>query len=94
MTTLKTSTRTAPRLPLPGPGTGPCQTTPWTTDERLLRIEAMGKRIAGFVEYMCTVRELTTTSDEAKEKAVREFYEKMLVVERQLARIHDEFKLQ
>jgi hypothetical protein len=63
-------------------------------EERLLRIEAMGKRIASFVEYMCSVRDLTTTSDEAKEKAVRAFYEKILLVERQLANIHDEFKLQ
>jgi len=63
-------------------------------EERLLRIESMGKRIVGFIEYMSSVRNVTTTSSETKEKAVRAFYEKLVLVERQLARIHDEFKLQ
>jgi hypothetical protein len=53
-------------------------------EERLIRIESMGKRIAGFVEYMCSVRDVTTTSNEAKEKAVLAFYDKLLLVERQL----------
>jgi len=74
------------------PPPGPWQVPPSTTEERLERIEAMGKRINGKVQFMCQVGTLNGTSAEAKEKAVIAFYEWMTVLERQLGRIQDELQ--
>jgi len=84
---------TAPRLPTPALLTGLWQPAPCTTEEHLQRIEAMGRRISGYVEYMCQSSNLNGTSKESKEKAVVSFYERMIVLERQLGRIHDELQL-
>jgi hypothetical protein len=67
---------------------------PWTTAERLQRIEAMGQRINVYVQFMCQVGTLKGSSAEATEKAVSAFYEEMVVLERQLGAIHDAFKLE
>jgi hypothetical protein len=66
---------------------------PWTTEERLLRIQTMGRQILGYIEYMCQVGSLSGTSAEAKERAVTAFYERMVVVERQLGRIQEDLRL-
>jgi hypothetical protein len=79
--------------PAPALRTGIRQPTPCTTEERLQRIEAMRRRINGYVEYMCQNSSLNGTSMEAKEKAVATFYERMVILERQLGRIHDELQL-
>jgi hypothetical protein len=80
--------RPAEELP-PGPGPAP----PCTTEERLLHIEALGKRVHGYVEFMCQVGGMGGTSAEAKERAVVDFYERLTVLERQLGRIHEELRL-
>jgi hypothetical protein len=72
---------------------GPWLTPPWTTAERLQRIEAMGLRINGYVQFMCQVESLNGTSAEAKERAVTIFYERMVVVESQLRGIQDALRL-
>jgi hypothetical protein len=72
----------------------PWQTSPSSTEERLQRIQAMGQRINGYVQFMCHVDNLNGASAEAKEKAVVAFYEQMVVLERQLGRIQDDFQLE
>jgi hypothetical protein len=67
---------------------------PWTLAERMHCIEAMGQRIDGYIRFMCEVGNLNNASIEAKERAVKAFYERMLVVEKQLGRIHDELRLE
>jgi len=67
---------------------------PLTTEERVHRIEAMRKRINDYIEYMCQLAGTTGTSSEVKERAVRLFYDQMVIVERQLAHIHDELRLE
>jgi hypothetical protein len=62
-------------------------------EERLRRIEALGQRIHGYVQFMCQVGSLNGTSAEAKESAVTAFYERMVVVEGQLGRIHEALRL-
>jgi hypothetical protein len=69
-------------------------TPPWTLEERLHRIEAMGQRIAGYVRFMCQVGSLSGTSAEAKERAVTAFFERMVVVESQLGRIQEALRLE
>jgi len=68
--------------------------TPLTLDERVQRIQAMHKRMDGYIQYMCTIATMAGTSGEMKERAVTLFYEKMVSVEKQLAHIHDEFRLE
>jgi hypothetical protein len=67
---------------------------PLTMEERLHRIETMRIRIDGYIQFMCQIAELTGASAEIKERAVTVFYEQMVLVERQLGRIHDEFRLE
>ena len=78
------------RITLPGPWSTP----PWTLEERLHRIEVMGQKIDGYIKFMCQVVSLTSASTEAKERAVTEFYERMVVVEKQLGRIHENLRLE
>jgi hypothetical protein len=69
-------------------------TPPWTSEERLLRIEWMTQRINGYVQFMCQRGNLKNTSSEAQDRAIVAFYERMVILERQLGRIHDDFQLQ
>jgi hypothetical protein len=82
-----------PALEPAAPLLGHWQPAPTTIQERLQHIEAMGRRINGYVEYMCQSSNLSGSSMEAQEKAVTSFYERMLVLERQLGRIRDELQL-
>jgi hypothetical protein len=75
-----------PSAPLPKPA-------PLTTAERLQRIEAMGQRIEGYVQFICRVGDLTGTSAEAKEAAITAFHDRLERLESQLARIQEELKL-
>ncbi|HYV35711.1 MAG TPA: hypothetical protein VE988_08400 [Gemmataceae bacterium] len=67
---------------------------PWSLEERVRRIEAMGLRIDGYIKFMCQIPTLSSCSAEAKDRAVTAFYERMVVVERQLGSIHEEFRLE
>lgn len=67
---------------------------PLTLDEYLHRVEALGKRIDAYIQFMCQLGADTGTSAEVKQRAVVAFYQQMIVVERQLAHIHDEFRLE
>jgi hypothetical protein len=53
----------------------------------------MGQLITKHVEFMRGVGTLGGASTEAKEKAVLAFYERLLALERQLARVLDELRL-
>jgi hypothetical protein len=93
-TNMKTSSVSARARPVAEePPPLPGQPVPCTTAERLLHIEAMGKRVHGYVQFMCQVGALTGTSAEAKKRAVLAFYERLTVLERQLARIQEELRL-
>jgi len=83
----KPPVRSAVARPMP-------QTPPWTSAERLQRIEALGQRINKYVQFMCEAGKLNATSAEANERAIIAFYEQIVVMERQLGRIHDEFQLE
>jgi hypothetical protein len=75
------------------PAAGPWATPPWTMEERLRRIEAMGQRIHGFVEFMCKIGSMNGSCDSSKEKAVTAFYERLVIVERQLGKIQEDVQL-
>ena len=65
----------------------------WTLEERLQRIRTLGQRINSYIQFMCNVGSLNGSSAEAKDRAVTAFYERLLVVESQLGRIHDDLRL-
>jgi hypothetical protein len=66
-----------------------------TMAERLLRIEAMGRRITTYVEYMCKLGDMGGgASLEAKERCVAAFYERLVIAENQLSRIYEGLRLE
>lgn len=74
----------------PGPGSSP----PGNLQERLKCITFVGQRIDAHIRFMCQVSDLTGISTEAKERAVTAFYERIVVVEKQLGRIQDDLRLE
>jgi hypothetical protein len=66
---------------------------PWSLKERLQRIEAIGRRLNGYIGFICQVDSLNGTSAEAKERAVIACYERMVALERQLIRIREDLEL-
>jgi hypothetical protein len=82
--------RPSGRLPCAAPRPG------WrasTTQERLIDLERMREQINGYTSFICQIASLRGTSIESKENAVADFHDWMAVLERQLARIHDELRL-
>ena len=66
---------------------------PLTTEDRLTRIQALGKRIDGYIAFMCSVNQMNGSSAEAKHKAVQVFYERLRTVEQELGQIQEELRL-
>ena len=58
------------------------------------RIEALGRRIAEHVQFMCAPGTSGGTSEEVREKALTAFYERLVVVERQLGCIREGLQLE
>ena len=73
---------------------GSWSTPAWTMEERLHRIEALGQKIADYVRFMGQVVGQNGASAEAKERVVTAFYDRIVVVEKQLARIQENFRLE
>jgi hypothetical protein len=68
-------------------------TPPWTMEDRVVHIQALGQRVAKHVQFICAIDNLKGTSVETKDKAVTVFYKELLVLERQLNRIHEDLEL-
>ena len=67
---------------------------PLTLETRLVRIQALGQRIASHIAFIGGVANLVGTSAEAKQKTVAVFYERLLVLERELDRIQEKLRLE
>lgn len=80
-------------LPARGPFPRRTAEPPLTTDQRILAIEELLRRVNGYAKFTCRTDGLEGTSTEAREKAVAAFYERMSVLERQLGRIHEDYQL-
>ena len=85
----RAGTRALGRPPLAAPWPTPA----WTMEEQLQRIEAMGQQINGYIQFMCKIGSWNGTSAEAREGAVAAFYDRLLVMERQLAKIQEDLQL-
>ena len=87
--TMNTTSKTTAALPAAGPWSFPA----WTIEERLRGIEAMGQHIQSIVDFMCKIDSLNGTCTAAKERAVTAFYDRLVVVERQLGKIQEDIQL-
>jgi hypothetical protein len=90
----KTKSRPAPTFPELDSITELLRTPPITTHDRVIRINALAKRMNGYIKYMCGVARQNGISDEAKHRAIAMFYDSMVRVEHELARIHDSYRLE
>jgi hypothetical protein len=70
------------------------RTVPVTTEERVAHIRALGQRIKGYIQYMCSLNRLNGFSAEVKEKAVATFYERLVILEQELGKIQDKLQLE
>ena len=91
-TKAKAASPTAPSVVLPV--TDSWFVPPLTLEARLTRIQALGQRIAGHIDFICGVANLAGTSAEAKQKAVVVFYERLLRLEGELNRIQENLRLE
>lgn len=88
--------RATPRNPVVGSPDIPPDvglTPPFTMEDRVVHIQALGQRVAKHVQFMCNLGNLQGTSVEAKDLAVTVFYKQLLTLERQLNRIHEDLEL-
>jgi hypothetical protein len=69
------------------------RTPPATAEEFLTHISALGKRIEGHVTFMSAVERLNGTSAEAKNKALTQFYQRLVLMEVELNRVREELEL-
>jgi hypothetical protein len=92
-TKAKTPSRAAAPAALGEAWAGPWTEPPWTQEERLERIQALGQRINAHVRFMCQVSGLSGTSAEAKERAVTAFYERLVIAEGQLGQVQEDLRL-
>ena len=90
-TKAKTASPTAPSVVLPVTDSG--FIPPLTLEARLVRIRALGQRIAGHIDFICGVANLAGSSVEAKQKTVAVFYERLLALEGELDRSQEQLWL-
>jgi len=69
------------------------RTPPANAEEYLLHIGLLGKRVEGHVTFMCGVDRLNGTSSEAKNKALSQFYQRLVAMELELNRVREELEL-
>jgi hypothetical protein len=95
-TTAKPAVAKAPpptsKSPLSSPPELP-RTPPASTEEFLMHIGSLGKRIEGHVTFMCAVERLCGTSAEAKTRALSQFYQRLVAMEQELNRVREELEL-
>ncbi len=65
------------------------RSVPLTTQDRLEHIHALGQRVGAYVKFMCTIGRMEGSSAESKDRAVAIFYDRLFILEQELARIHD-----
>jgi hypothetical protein len=68
-------------------------TQPHSMDDYLVRIRALGDRIRGYVQFMATVEGLNGSCLEAKRRFMSLFYDRLVLMDRELNRIQEELQL-
>ena len=69
------------------------QVPPGTMEDYLLRIRALGDRVSGCVEFMCAIEAFTGTCVDNKRRSVAQFYDRLVLLDRELCRIREELQL-
>ncbi len=68
------------------------RTPPRTTEDRLLHIAALGRRIQQYIKFMGAIGDMAGSSAEAKELAVVVFHDCLAALEPRLGDIPEEFQ--
>ena|SRR5438270_5015210 len=68
-------------------------TPPASLEDYVVRIKALGERVHGCVQFMCSVHKVNGTSAEAKQRSVAQFYDRLVMLDRELCRIQEELQL-
>jgi hypothetical protein len=66
---------------------------PATPEEFLLHINLLGKRVDDHLAFMAAVERLNGTSAEAKNRALSQFYQRLVAMEQELNRVREELEL-
>jgi hypothetical protein len=88
----KATSRSAPLFPDLEPLNDLLRTPPLSTQDRLLHIQALGRRIDRYIRLMRSVGSMAGSSAEAKELAVAVFHECLAALEPPLGRIPEELQ--
>lgn len=91
--TMKCRARPEPFFPDLEPVADLLRTPPATTEDRVRHIRALGQRIATYVRFMSAAARASHSSAEERHRAVAVFYERLRVMEQELARLHEEYRL-
>ena len=89
----KVKSRPAPRFPDLEPVTELLRTPPATTERSANPDPRLGKRVEGYIRFMCSIGRLDGSSAEVKEEAVAIFYDRLVNMEQELGRIQEVFLL-
>jgi hypothetical protein len=68
-------------------------TPPASLEDYVVRIRALGERVHGCVQFMCAVQKMNGTCAEAKQRSVAQFYDRLVLLDRELCRIQEELQL-
>ena len=68
------------------------RTPPRTTEDRLLHIEALGRRIESYVRFIGAIPDMVGSSGEAKELGIEAFHACLAALEPPLGRISMNFQ--
>lgn len=91
--TAKIRARPRPFFPDLEPRADLLRTPPANTEERVRHIRVLGQRVATYVRSVCAARKAAGSSVAEQDRAVSVFYERLRVMEQELGRLHDEFRL-
>jgi hypothetical protein len=64
-----------------------------TTQERLIQIQLLGRRVLEHVRAVAAIDAVPGTSTEARDKAVAAFHERLLLLERALEKVLEDLRL-
>jgi hypothetical protein len=90
---VKTKARPATPVTEPDPLPESWHSPPLTKVECLERIHLLGQRVVGYIKFMNGIDNVRGTSQEARQKALSTFYERLLFLEKELGRIQEDLQL-
>ncbi|HXG10813.1 MAG TPA: hypothetical protein VNK04_13730 [Gemmataceae bacterium] len=89
----KTKAKAAAAIIEPEPLPETWHVPPMTKEECLERIQLLGVRVGNYIRFMNGIDNVKGTSEEARQRALTAFYDRLLLLERELGRIQEDLQL-